>query len=292
MTKRLRNEILAILGFLSLTVASHAETHTTPRTWLHYAPNHNFDSEGKYLPENIGFNLADVKTVQELNSLPPNVKGLAWVGQCDGITSDFLHTVRPFINHARLFGFYLMDNPDPEPRLTAKGYISPCAPEHLRAEADWIHIHSRDAKTFMILMNLRSAKNPRFSAQYAPTVIHVDLYGVDPYPCRTELGGCDYDMVNNYVAAAEASGIPRSQMVPVYQAFGGGSYRDDAGGKYILPSATEEQRLLIRWGSLLPRPVFDYAYSWGSQEHDDALEGARALLPIFAEHNNANPTSK
>src|SRR5438445_2945245 len=31
-----------------------------PVTALHYAPNHNFDSSGRYVPANAGFNLADV----------------------------------------------------------------------------------------------------------------------------------------------------------------------------------------------------------------------------------------
>lgn len=292
MDSQLRILVLAIFGLFSLTVASHAVTRTAPRTLLHYAPNHNFGFGGEYLPGNVGFNLADVGTARQLDSLPPNVKGLVWVGRCNGVTPAFRHAVRPFIGHAKLFGFYLMDNPDPEPRVTAKGYLPPCTPKHLRAESDWIHAHARGAKTFMILMNLGSARRPGFSAQYAPRAIHIDLYGIDPYPCRTELGGCDYDMVNHYVVAAEASGIPRSQMVPVYQAFGDGNYTDDAGGKYILPSATEERRLMVRWGSLLPKPVFDYAYSWGSQEQDDALEGARDLLPIFAAHNNATPAIK
>jgi hypothetical protein len=285
--------LLALLGIFvlpSAIVAWNTLPRIAPTTRLHYAPNHNFGPGGRFLPGELGFNLADLNTVSQLDSLPPGVQGLVWVGQCDGVTPAFLQTVRAFIGHAKLFGFYLMDNPDPRARLTRSGYVPACAPEHLRTESDWIHTNLPGAKTFMILMNLGTAKKPWFSTRYAPTIIHVDLYGIDPYPCRTELRGCAYDMIDRYIGQAEAIGIPRSQMVPVYQAFGDGNYTDDFGGKYILPTAAEERRIMLRWGMMLPTPVFDYAYSWGVQERDRSLEGAWDLHPIFATHNMAEPS--
>lgn len=280
---------LALVGavvLLGLAVVSEAFPPIAPATRLHYAPNHNFGTDGKYLPGQVGFNLADVDTAGQVDSLPPGVQGLVWVGQCNGVTPEFLQKVQPFIDHAKLFGFYLMDNPDPKARMTMAGYVPACTAEHLRAESDWIHANLPGAKTFMILMNLGSAKKPSFSAQYDPAVIHVDLFGIDPYPCRTELHGCDYGMIDLYVSAAAASGIPRSQMVPVYQAFGGGNYTADFAGKYVLPTVAQERRILVRWGALLATPAFDYAYSWGSQELDHPLEGASDLRAIFAAHND------
>ncbi|MBV8912428.1 MAG: hypothetical protein JOZ05_05215 [Acetobacteraceae bacterium] len=283
--------VLGLTALLSLAVASHlivasdASPRSAPATELHYAPNHNFGADGKYLPAQLGFNLADLNTVEQLEALPPGVKGLVWVGQCEGVTPAFLQKVQPFIGHPKLFGFYLMDNPDPRPSVAEPGGEPPCPPQRLRAESDWIHANLPGAKTFMILMNLGTAKEPWFSPQYAPDVIHLDLYGIDPYPCRTELEGCGYDMIDRYVAQAGAAGIPRERMVPVYQVFGNGKYKDDFDGKYILPTAEEERQMMLRWGMLVASPVFDYAYSWGSQEEDDALEGAQKLHPVFAEHN-------
>src|SRR5437016_8097825 len=65
-----------------------------PKTTLHYAPNHNFDKNGKYVPGAFGFNLADVNaSPAQLNSLPDGVKGLVWVGMCNGPDSKFRKTI-------------------------------------------------------------------------------------------------------------------------------------------------------------------------------------------------------
>jgi hypothetical protein len=65
------------------------------------------------MPGKAGFNLADVDSAQKLDSLPPGVKGLAWVGQCGGVDTLFLKTARAFVGNPNLFGFYLEDDPDP-----------------------------------------------------------------------------------------------------------------------------------------------------------------------------------
>ena len=101
-----------------------------PQTTLHSALNGNFDSGGNYLPGSVGFNLADVSNVAQLDSVPDGVKGLVWVGQCNGVDTTFLRTVWPFIGNARLFGFYLMDDPDPTGR-----WRSLCKAENLAAES-------------------------------------------------------------------------------------------------------------------------------------------------------------
>ena len=78
--------------------------------------------------------------------------------------------------------------------------------------------------------------------------------------------------------------------MPDYQAFGGGTY-----AKWILPTATQEEQMLSRWGSLLPNPAFDYAYSWGTQLGDTALSNDPALQKVFAAHNGvvaAAPTPR
>jgi hypothetical protein len=250
---------------------------------LHFASTGNFDSNGTYLPAEAGFNLADVNSVGQLDFLPAGVKGLVWVGQCNGVDGPFLEKVGPYVGNPNLFGFYLMDDPDP------LGWYSPrCAADNLKAESDWIHANVPGAVTFIVLMNMGSSKTPSFAGSYNPTNSHVDLFGFSPYPCRTELKGCDFDMIDRYVAEAEASGIPRPSMVPVYQAFGGGDWVDDVGGRYVLPTVGEEQEILARWGALVPTAVFDYAYSWGSQRRASALNSSFDLQTVFADHNSVN----
>jgi len=265
----------------------HHAVHAGPQSALHYALNGNFDSGGNYLPGSIGFNLADVSSVAQLDALPDGVNGLVWVGQCNGVDTAFLDTVRPYIGNAKLFGFYLMDDPDP----TGK-YRTLCTAESLAAESDWIHANVPGAKTFILLMVMSSSKTPSFTGTYNPGNSHVDLFGIGPYPCRTELKGCDYDMIDRYVAAAESWGVPRDRMVPVYQTFGGGSWLDDGGGRYALPTVSQLQQILAHWQALLPTTAFDIAYSWGSQNGHVALDSSLDLQAEFLRHNNAGKADK
>ena len=129
---RLRPRYLcaALAGVTMLLVQDvHYAVHAGPQSALHFALNGNFDSRGNYLPGSIGFNLADVTTVVQLNSLPDGVKGLVWVGQCNGVDTTFLRTVQPYIGNSKLFGFYLMDDPDP-----TGWHRTLCAAESLAAE--------------------------------------------------------------------------------------------------------------------------------------------------------------
>src|SRR6266404_2283891 len=268
----------------SSTTTSTTQPPTTgPVTNLHYAPNNNFDSSGNYAPGKAGFNLADVSSVSELTSLPSGVKALIWLGLCGGVDSAFMDAVQPFVSDPRVFGFYLMDEPDPT------GQRAPlCTAANLMAEADWIHANVPGAQTFIVLMNLDTSTAPTYAGTYTPENSHIDLYGIDPYPCRTETNGCDYSMITKAVAAAETSGIPVDRIVPVYQAFGAGNWDDDGGGQYTLPTANQEQHILSTWAPLVPNPVFDYAYSWGTQNSDQALEGSTALQAVFEAHNTAS----
>jgi hypothetical protein len=252
---------------------------------LHYAPNGNFGPRGDYLPGDVGFNLADVNSVDQIDGLEVGVKGLVWIGQCNGVDGKFLRTVQPYARSQKLFGFYLMDDPDPRDVLSAAKLGLRCAAEDLKAEADWIHTNIPGAMTLIVLMNMSSSKVPSFDSTYNTVNSHVDLFGLGPYPCRTELNGCDYEMIDRYVTAAESWGIPRSRMVPIYQAFGGGKWRDDGGGQYILPTPDQERQILARWRALVKAPILDMAYSWGSQEADAALESAVDLKQVFSLHN-------
>ena len=256
-----------------------------PVATRHFAANHNFDASGNFTPGTVGFNLADISKPSELDLLPDGVQALVWIGRCEGATDEFKANISPFVGSPKIFGFYLMDDPDPTGR-----YASKCAAEDLRAESDWIHFMAPAARTFVMLMNLGSSQRPAFDVSYRPENSHVDLFGISPYPCRSEGGGCDFGMIASYVVAAEAAGIPRAQMVPTYQTFGGGKWRDDGGGHYQLPTARLAHVLLARWGRLLESPVFDYAYSWGVQRDDEALESAPELRLLMSIHNAPAPT--
>src|SRR5689334_11310340 len=123
-----------------------------PLTKLHYAPNANLVN-GQYAPGSDGFNLADVSSVDELNSLPASVKGLVWLGMGNGDTAAFESAVNQFANNPHLYGFYLVDEPDP----------SVISAANLKAESDYIHAHVPGAKTYITLQNMGPDTSPVFN---------------------------------------------------------------------------------------------------------------------------------
>jgi hypothetical protein len=280
---KVRSLALALAGLATagLAVAGCSDPQPAAASWpatsLHYAPNGNFSQSGQYLPAADGFNLADVDSYgkSELDKLPGKTRGLVWLGECGGATATFRSAVDAFAGDPKLFGFYVMDEPT----------SSTCPARNLLAEDNWIHAHVPGAKTFAILVNLGRADKPKFAGSYTPRDSGLDLIGLDPYPVRSELGEPDYPEIAEYVRLAEAIGWPSSSIVPVYQVFGGGNYPDDANGYWALPTTAQERQLLAAWAAAVPHPVFDYAYSWGSQKKDTALGQSPALRAVFAEKN-------
>lgn len=257
-----------------------APAASAPPTRLHYAPNNNFDASGRFAPLTAGFNLADVSTPEQLARLPDGVRALVWVGMCDGVSTAFRDRVEPFLGDPRVFGYYLVDEPDPTGR-----WHPACPPANVRLQSDWLHERHPDARTFLMLMSYGPSDAASYDAAYAPEHTNVDLFGVNPYPCRSELDGCDFAMIDRAVDEAVAAGYPRAGLVPTFQAFGGGDWETNGGGHYLLPTLEQFTTILDRWAQVLPDPVFDYAYSWGVQEDDVALETAPHLQALMLKHN-------
>src|SRR6266568_9654461 len=148
-----------------------------PAASLHYAPDGNFGGSGQYAPRADGFNLADVRSKAELDSLPAGVRGLVWLGDCGGATAGFRAAVGAFAGDPKLFGFYVADDVVP----------SACPAARLLAEDTWIHAPVPGARTFALVENLSRATSPSFTGSYTPANSGLDLIGIDPYPVRSEL---------------------------------------------------------------------------------------------------------
>jgi hypothetical protein len=250
-------------------------------TTLHYTANANIVN-GVYVPAIDGFNLADVSSVSELNALPAGVKGLVWLGDFNnGVDAAFINAVTPYINNPNLFGFYLADEPDPTGQWGTLFTVA-----NLKAESDYIHAHVPGAKTFIAMMNMGSDTSPSYANTYNPANTGIDLYGLDPYPVRPEYPtGMNLSVIPAAVTAAEANGIPLSQIVPVFQAFGGGGY-----ASWTMPTAAQVTAMLSAWAAVVPNPAFDMVYSWGSQNGDTSLNTSPSLQAVFAAHNALSST--
>lgn len=259
---------------------------TAPATGLHYAPNGN-SAAGAYGPQRLGFNVADVSSRGELDSAPTGVLGLVWLNGCSGATSTFTSTAGSFAGDSRLFGFYIGD----------EVASSSCPASHLKASSDWVHENLPGAKTFIVPENLCASSAPCYSdssnTALTPATTDVDLFGLSPYPCRTDLNGCDYTRITKFVEASENVGVPQADIVPMYQAFGGNdAWADDSGGYYAVPTASQEQEIMSTWAAVVPTPVFDYTYSWGVQDGDTALADApSSLQQVFLDHNTGTAST-
>ena len=228
----------------------------------------------------LGFDMADVGDVASLNALPQGMKGLIWLGIKGGATTEFQNKVKPFIGNAKVFGFYLWDEPDP----TGK-YGELITSASLKEQSDWIHQNVPGAKTFIVLMNMASSNaRPDYMNTYNLPNTAIDLYGLDPYPFRTGVPA-DLNEIDATVAAAVRAGIPMGKIVPVFQAFGGGTFSTAEGGKYVVPTPKQLQASIDRWATIIPSPEFDFVYSWGNQQGDTALRDRPELQAVFKARN-------
>jgi hypothetical protein len=242
----------------------------SPVTSLHYAPNADL-AYGSYNaagdPGSDGFNLADVGSAAAANSLPSGVEGLIWLGATSGLTSSVEQTINAAAGDSKVYGFYVADEPSDSDLANVK------------AVDDYIAEHAPGKMSFIVAENDGTPENPVYAA--TPQTTDANLVGLDPYPVRPQFsGGIDLSVIDTGVHQAEAIGWALSQIVSVYQAFGGGGY-----SSWTLPTATQEQQILAEWGKLTPKPAFDYAYSWGTQDGDSALTNTPSLQAVFAQHN-------
>lgn len=238
-----------------------------------------------------GFNLADVSSVAQLNALPDKMFGVVWIDPNVGATDAFKAKIRTFANNPKLFGFRLGDEPD----ITGK-YKTRTDPAAYKAETDFIKQTCPGAKTFVTLMDMGPYSASDFMNTYTKENTGIDLFGIDPYPVRSVDGGrttvYDINYIDRSVAAALKSGIKLEQIVPVFQAFGGGAwtiYTDSKPGGYKLPTPDQAKEMLARWAKLVPDPVFDFAWIWevknGHTSIGSTTAEALALREVFKAHN-------
>lgn len=272
-----KHVILAALLLLGTALAgcgaSSAATHpsrapspstvTASATTLHYIAN-EVDVPAAM---KLGFTLVDVSSKAEADALPDGVRGLMWVGEKCPTMADaaFKATIDRMAADGKVFGYYLSDEPQCD-----------TGPAALASRADYVRQASSGNQVSFFLED-----NMADNQEYSAAATHADLIGLDPYPCSTAHPHCQFSQVADEVAAAKRAGWTQCQIVPVFQYFSD-SY-------YNLPTAAQEQRLLDAWARQVPSPVFDYAYSWGTQDGllTQALSASPKLQAVAAQHNRA-----
>ncbi|MBO2464785.1 hypothetical protein [Actinomadura violacea] len=231
----------------------------------------------------LGYDLFDVDPdAGDVAALPKGGRALLWVGNttCGGFQQDsasaFADTVKRFAGNDRVYGWYLSDEPNPDqcPGIAGK----------LRQRADIVHKYAPGQKAFASLTDWPMGP-------LKPSETHLDLIGLDPYPCRSGHGGCDLNAIDTMVGQATRAGFTKKMIVPVFQTFGQSC--SDGEKNWRLPAAAEMKAILTRWDRLVPRPAFDISYSWGRQDawacpalaDADGSGGNPDLQSVMKRHN-------
>ncbi len=265
------------------------------RDTLHYVSN---TGTARAAAARLGFDLFDLNPNKAaIDALGPGQRALVWLGNLDNTSctagfswAAFTAAVDSLANDPKVFGYYLSDEPHP--------IRCPDALAHVRARADYIRAHAPHQISFIVLVDGPGNCKGEYGCEYRimrPEQSHVDLIGIDPFPCTVNLGGCQLDRITEQVLRAEAQGVPRAAMVPVYQVFGQtcpGS-RDHY---YQLPSATDLPAMFERWRSLVGTPAFDFAYTWRSEgpacpglADANGSHGYPDLQSVVSQHNTNAP---
>lgn len=238
-----------------------------PTTSQHYIVN----LEGRFRAvRRIGFNVMDVgPSRDEIRTLPKGTKGLVYLGQDCPTRANrtFRREVRRLAGNGRVFGYFLSD--EPNQRSCRRG------PAALASRARFIRRASHGTqRSFIVLSDSYHAFRPR--------VTHVTMVGLDPYPCSRAHPRCAFGMIRQKVHAAVRAGIPRTAIVPVYQAFG---QENTSSHYYNLPTRSQLRTILQRWAAQVPHPIMDYTYSWGHQSSSNpTLRDAPRLRGLLSRY--------
>lgn len=240
-----------------------------------------------------GFNVFDVAgsttnpagVKAKLSALPAGSKAMIWVGNLgkkagvQGFTLvQFKAQVNALATDSRVYGYYIADEPHP--------MSFPTVVAEIRARADYLRYKAPTQKSFIVVLDGTNICKEGLGCEYAtlaPAKTHVNLIGVDVYPCH--LGAaCEFAKITQRVNAAVRSGIPRGQIVPVYQTFG---QEGTTNPYYRTPTDAELAKQLATWKANVPAAALDYAYTWGTQSMAPRSLINNPLLQAVVKAHNA-----
>ena len=256
-----------VVALLLVPLGAPSSGQAVSATTKHFISN----LRGATAPTALGYDLFDT-SASGVAALPAGVQGLVWIGQKCPTPADaaFRSTVDALAANRKVFGYHLSDEP----------HVADCpgAAAALASRADYIRARSLGAqKSFVVLSRVADYSALR------PAVSHVDLVGINPYPCSVASPSCPVTKIRDKVTAARSAGIPLAAIVPVHQAFGQDNI---AGGYYRLPTATQLRAMLAEWDRLVPSPVMDYAYGWSHQSSSNpTLVDSPSLQSVLSAHN-------
>ncbi len=229
---------------------------------LHYISNTGPDISGA---ARLGYNLFDTSPDKSrIDSLGPGQQALVWLGNLDNTDctpgyswTEFQAAVRNLAHDPKVFGYFISDEPHPA--------TCPRALHDIRQRADFIRAEDPEQKSFMVVMDAERICGTAMGCEYQKlneSLTHVDLIGIDPFPCRID-SGCDPNNIDIEVQRAVDAGIDIKAIVPVFQVFGQ-NCTSNRTKFYVQPNPAQLSAMLAEWHALVPHPAFDYTYTWRS----------------------------
>jgi hypothetical protein len=258
--------LFAVLVTVIVLGSPTATSATSPTARAHFITN----LHGSTAPAALGFDVFDTSE-SGLAALPSGVRGLVWLGQKCPTPADarFKAAIDRMSKNPKVFGYYLSDEP----------HIADCpgGAAALASRADYVRAKNANQWTFIVLSRQADVYS------FRPAVSHVHLVGFDPYPCSTANPTCDLRKIGERVGWADAAGIERWRVVPVFPTFG---QEKLASHYYNLPNGSQLQAILDEWRTYAPYPVMDYSYTWGHQSSSNpTLIDSASLQSVMKKHN-------
>ena len=319
-----KNVLIAIAVFLIIAIAGIFLWQTTfaataPKE-RHFIQNTE-PKDAAHL-KTLGYNIIDgtPDDIGSVNKYPSGVQAMIWTGsafcpQGDKGKGDewmawssFKNLVYNHRNNSKIYGYFLIDEPNTKGCGLGKDKLA----QMIRDRADYIHCFAIQADKFSngkhkvasdgSCLNDKGEKVARkgkhkaylvdeWDHQYANVsqkLTHVDIFAIDPYPCRS--GGCKYsggqDEFLQRIDRAKKY-YPQSAIAPTYQAFGGDGWK--------LPSKDQMKQIQAYYDKYLPGSTFDVAYSYRDNKsggpgdtYPGLIHAPSSLVQVVKDHNFKN----
>jgi hypothetical protein len=215
-----------------------------------------------------GFTVVDRGAfTDQLDALPPGVKGSVWLGAYDNNTctweksDDWIRShVSAIAGHPAIAAYYLAD----EPHV----WECPNAPDQLQTRSGLVKSIDSGPPTFTVIQP-HSPGNP-----FTPYVGTVDVLGGERFPC-SHSGGCVMSNIDETIRLLDEARVPRYWVL--VQAFADSFYR--------MPTADELRQEFQHWRASRMEGYLVFSWNFGT----DNLERHPDLIDVLASENSASP---
>lgn len=253
------------------TVPAVADPDAAPRPgFVRGAYGRDSTPDGVSLLRATGFDTVTVNPWRHaLDALEAaGMRGVVWLWDYDDARCAFekddgwvREVVSEIAGHPAILAYQIADEPsfamvDPGCRNV---------PGQIRQRARLVESLDPGATTYVVIPTW----DGRESFPYESFAGTTDVMGLDVYPCWHQTPECDFDLIDDAVAAAERDGVRRYWAV--VQDFGDGWYRP--------PTAAELDEQLRRWAASGMEGYFVYHWNEGS------IESKPDHLAVLAKHN-------